>query len=64
MVGKADEVYTISIRVERKKAWIQDNGVDKKIWICDIACPQQNNIETEKIEKMTKYRQLVFETRE
>ena len=26
MVGKADEVYTISIRVERKEAWIQANG--------------------------------------
>ena len=25
-IGKADEVYTISIRVERKEAWIQDNG--------------------------------------
>ena len=24
MVGKADEVYTISIRVARKEAWIQD----------------------------------------
>ena len=37
---------------------------DKKIWICDMACPQQNNIETKRIEKMTKYRQLAFETRE
>ena len=36
---------------------------DKKIWICDMASPQQNNIETKRIEKMTKYRQLVFETR-
>ena len=26
MVGIADEVYTISIQVERKEAWIQDNG--------------------------------------
>ena len=37
---------------------------DKKIWICDMTCPQQNNIETKRIEKMTKYRQLAFETRE
>ena len=29
-----------------------------------MACPQQNNIETKRIEKMTKYRQLPFETRE
>ena len=37
---------------------------DKKIWICDMVCPQQNNIEIKRIEKMTKYRQLAFETRE
>ena len=37
---------------------------DKKIWICDMACPQQNNIETKRTENMTKYRQLAFETRE
>ena len=29
-----------------------------------MACPQQNNIKTKRIEKMTKYRQLAFETRE
>ena len=29
-----------------------------------MACPQQNNIETKRIEQMTKYRQLAFETRE
>ena len=29
-----------------------------------MACPQQNNIETKRKEKMTKYRQLAFETRE
>ena len=29
-----------------------------------MACPQQNNIETKRIGKMTKYRQLAFETRE
>ena len=29
-----------------------------------MACPQQRNIETKRIEKLTKYRQLAFETRE
>ena len=29
-----------------------------------MACPQQQNIETKRIEKLTKYRQLAFETRE
>ena len=37
---------------------------DKKIWICDMACPQQNNIETKRIEKISKCRQLAFKTRE
>ena len=36
----------------------------KKIWICDMTCPQQQNIEAKRIEKLTKYRQLAFEMRE
>ena len=36
----------------------------KKIWICDMACPQQNNICAKKADKTTKYRQIAFETRE
>ena len=35
----------------------------KKIWICDMACPQ-HNIETKRLEKLTKYPQLAFEMRE
>ena len=37
---------------------------DKKIWICDMTCPQQNNIGTKRTEKLMKYRQLTFETRQ
>ena len=37
---------------------------DRKILICDIACPQQQNIDTKRMEKLTKYKQLAFETRE
>ena len=37
---------------------------DKKIWICDMACPHQNNTGAKRTEKSTKYRQLAFETRE
>ena len=38
---------------------------DKKIlWICDMACPQENNIVTKQGEKETKYRQLALELRE
>ena len=38
---------------------------EKKIlWICDMACPQENNIVTKRDEKRTKYRQLAFELSE
>ena len=37
---------------------------DRKILICDMACPQQQNINTKRMEKLTKYRQLTFEMRE
>ena len=37
---------------------------EKKILICDMACPQQHNIGPKRTERMTKYRQLAFETRE
>ena len=36
----------------------------KKIWICDMACPQQRNIDTKRLEKLRKYRQLAFEERD
>ena len=37
---------------------------EKKIlWICDIACPQENNIVTKRDEKRTKHRQLAFKLR-
>ena len=36
----------------------------KRIWICDMACPQENNIEAKVKEKLDKYQQLAFETRE
>ena len=35
-----------------------------RIWICDMACPQENNIEAKVKEKLDKYQQLAFETRE
>ena len=37
---------------------------DRKILICDMACPQQQNIDTKRMEKLTQYRQLAFETRD
>ena len=40
-----------------------EGKVKKTIWICDMACPQQRNIEVKRIEKLTKYRQLAYESR-
>ena len=36
----------------------------KAIWICDMAYPQENNIEKKRLKKRTNYRQLAFEIRE
>jgi len=36
----------------------------KIIWICDMTCPQQQNLNTKRLEKLTKYQQLAFEMRE
>ena len=49
---------------ERRPDLILELKTDKKIWICDMACPQRNNIGAKRTEKLTKYRQLAFETRE
>ena len=36
----------------------------KKIWICDMVCPQERNIQAKRLDKLTKYRQFAYETRE
>ena len=36
----------------------------KKIWICEMACPQENNIEARVKEKLDEYQQQAFEKRE
>ena len=48
----------------RRPDLILELKIDKKIWICDMECPQQNNIGAKSAEKATKYRQTAFETRE
>ena len=37
---------------------------EKQIRICDMACPMQQNIDTKRTDKLTRYRQLAFEMRE
>ena len=41
-----------------------EDKAKKKVWICDMACSQQWNIEAKRLEKLTKYRQLDYESRE
>ena len=41
-----------------------ENKLEKKIWIYDMACPMENNLEKKRNEKLTKYRQIAFEIRE
>ena len=36
----------------------------KIIWICDMANPQENNLEKKRLEKRTNYRQHAFEIKE
>ena len=37
---------------------------EKKIWIVDMACPNEKNITSKYNEKLQKYQQLAFEIRE
>ena len=48
----------------RRPDLILEDKKSKKIWICDMACPQQQNIEAKQLEKLTKYTQLAYELRE
>ena len=48
----------------RRLDLILEDKEKKKIWICDMACLQQQNIATKRLRKLTKYQQLAFETRE
>ena len=45
----------------RRPDLILELKIDKKIWICDMMCPQQSNICATRAAKMTKYRQIAFE---
>ena len=48
----------------RRPDLILEEKQTKTIWICDMACPQENNIEKTRLEKRTSYSQLAFEIRE
>ena len=48
----------------RRPDLVLEDKERNKIWICDMACPQQANIAAKRNKKVTKYRQLAFELRE
>ena len=58
------EFHLRKTKISRRPDLILETKEDRKILICDMACPQQQNIDTKRIEKLTKYRQLAFEMSE
>ena len=58
------EFHLRKTTTSRRSDLILETKEDRKILICDMACPQQQNIDTKRMEKLMKYRQLAFETRE
>ena len=58
------EFHLRKTRTASRPDLILEDKEKKKIWICDMACLQQHNIDTKRLEKLTKYRQLAFEERE
>ena len=50
--------------INRRPDLTIENKKKKKIWLYDMACPMEGNIEKKRNEKLTKYRQIAFEIRE
>ena len=58
------EFHLRKTRTARRPDLTFEDKAKKKIWICDMAYSQQRNIEVKMLEKLTKYRQLAYESRE
>ena len=63
-LGSDFEFHLRKTTTARRPDLILEEKGKKHIWICDMACPQQHNLETKRAEKLTKYRQLAFGMRE
>ena len=50
--------------IARRPDLILETKYKKQIWIWDMACPMQQNIDTKQRDKVTRYQQLAFEMRE
>ena len=48
----------------RRPDLILETKFEKQIWICDMACPMQQNIDMKRRDKLTQYRHHAFEMRE
>ena len=55
------EFHLRKTTTSRRPDLILETEEDRKILICDMACPQQQNIDTKRMEKLTKYGQLFFQ---
>ena len=62
--SNANFEFNLRKTTSRRPDLVLEDKERKKIWICDMACPQQANIAAKRNEKVTKYRQLAFELRE
>ena len=63
---KAKLIWDFEKRLKKNEARRPDLVFEEKkrkvIWFCDIACPQEKNIEAKSREKITKYQQVAYET--
>ena len=67
--GKAKLVWDFEFNLRktntsRRPDLILEDRESKKIWISDMACPKEQNIEAKRLEKRTKYTQSAYELRE
>ena len=58
-----DLLSKASIRLWHSDLMLEEKQT-KTIQICNMACPQENNIEKKRLEKRTNYKQLAFKIRE
>ena len=58
------EFHLCKIATTRRPDLTLEGKAKKQIWICNMACSQQQNIEAKRLEKLAKYRQLAYESRE
>ena len=54
------EFNLLKTETARRPDLILETKYEKQIWICDMACPMQQNINTKRRDKLTRYQQLAF----